>query len=349
MTDATPAIAGARLVRESGGRLPVVERVGSTPALTWAAESAQRVAGLLGQDGVVVLRGFDITSAAEFEAFGRALVAGPAVPYREAATPRHHVGGDVYSATDLDRRLEIFFHGENAHVLRFPRTLLFWCREPALTGGATTLSDCAEFARRLPKALRDRWREVGVQYERRFGFGVGIPWEKAFGSPERADVEAYFRQNNISWEWDGPRLRVKYNRWALVPHPGSGDEIWFNNMTFYHPVTLQDAMRRLAGRIGYDRMPHAARWGDGSEVEPEVAEELVALYRQCAIGTRWERHDVMLIDNLRLAHGRESFEGERDVAVLMLEEMRAQDLAVPAGLWATPGPASSEPEANTAS
>lgn len=338
MSGATTPIAGARLVRESDGRLPVLERVGQTAARQWAAESAQHVNDLLSHHGVVVLRGFDITSTAEFEAVAHALVAGSIVPYREAATPRHHVGGEVYSATDLDRRLEIFFHGENAHVLRFPRTLLFWCREPAPTGGATTLSDCADIARRLRPGVRDRWREVGVQYERRFGFGVGMPWEKAFGSPDRTDVESYCRNNNISWEWDGPKLRVKYNRWALVPHPHSGDEVWFNNMTFYHPVTLQEAMRRLAGRIGHDRMPHAARWGDGAEVEPELAEELVALYRECAIRTRWNRNDVMIIDNLRLAHGRESFEGKRDVAVLMLEEMSAQSLAVPSSLWKPAGP-----------
>jgi len=335
--DSSP-IPGARLVRESDGRLPVVERAGAAPAGEWAAEAAQHVAGLLGRDGVVVLRGFDIAGTEEFESFARTLVPGAVVPYREAATPRHHLGGDVYSATDLDKRLEIFFHGENAHVLRFPRTLLFWCREPAQTGGATTVSDCAEFARRLNPGVADRCREVGVQYERRFGFGAGMPWEKAFGSPDRAEVESYFRDNCISWEWDGPRLRVRYNRWALVPHPVSGAEIWFNNMVFYHPVTLQDAMRRLAGRIGYDRMPHGARWGDGGELEPDVAEELVALYRRCAIGTRWQRNDIMIIDNLRVAHGRESFGGDRDVAVLMLDEMSARDLAVPASLWQAPGP-----------
>ena len=341
MSGGSPPFRGARLVRESGGRLPVVERVGSAPALEWAVASAASVTKLFRQDGAVVFRGFGIASTEEFEAFARALVAGSAVPYREAATPRHHLGGDVYSATDLDKRLEIFFHGENAHVLRFPRALLFWCRRPALTGGATTLSDCAEIARRLNPDFKARCREVGVQYERRFGYGAGMPWEKAFGSSELTEVESYFRDNNMSWAWDGPKLTVKYNRWALATHPDSGCETWFNNMAFYHPATLQDAMKRLAQRLGYDRMPHAVRWGDGGGVEPETVEELIALYRECAITTRWQRDDVMLVDNLRMAHGRQPFDGERDVAVLMLDEMSAQSLAVASSLWQVPETAES--------
>lgn len=338
MTAATGLNGDITLTSESDGRIPVLHCTSNVGVPERAARAGAAAAGLLDNNGVVVFRGFGLHGVAEFEQFARAVVPGEgvAVPYREPATPRHHVGGDVYSATDLDRRLEIFFHGENAHVLHFPRVLVFWCRRPADSGGATMLSDCAEVLARMRPELKQRWREVGVQYERRFGFGLGLSWAKAFGSSERADAEAYFQANHMSWEWEGEALRVRYNRWAVAPHPVSGQEVWFNNFAFYHPVTLQAGMRKMAQRMGYDRMPYAARWGDGTEVSPDDAEEVVTLYRQCALRTQWRQGDVMVIDNLRMAHGRESFEGERDVTVMMLDELSAERLGVRADLWRSP-------------
>lgn len=339
VTAATGLNGDVTLARESDGRIPVVHCTSDVGALEWAAGSKAATARLLEDNGVVVFRGFGLDGIPEFEQFARAVVPGQgiAVPYREPATPRHHVGGDVYSATDLDRRLEIFFHGENAHVLRFPRILVFWCRHPAESGGATILSDCAEILAQMRPELKQRWCEVGVQYERRFGFGLGLSWANAFGSSERTEVEAYFEANHMSWEWEGEALRVKYNRWAVAPHPVSGQDVWFNNFAFYHPVTLQTRMHKMAQRIGYDRMPHAARWGDGTEVSSEDADEVVALYRRCALQTHWQQGDVMVIDNLRMAHGREPFEGERNVTVMMLDALSAERLEVRADLWHSPG------------
>lgn len=40
-------------------------------------------------------------------------------------------------------------------------------------------------------------------------------------------------------------------------------------------------------------------------------------YEAAAVDVRWERGDVLLLDNMLAAHGRRAFEGEREIVVAM--------------------------------
>ena len=51
------------------------------------------------------------------------------------------------------------------------------------------------------------------------------------------------------------------------------------------------------------------------------------VYEANAARERWQSGDLMLVDNLRTAHGRERFEGPREVLVAMADALHLADCA----------------------
>src|SRR5205809_1128837 len=81
-------------------------------------------------------------------------------------------------------------------------------------------------------------------FGRNFNGGVGLSWQTAFGTDDRAEVERYCVQSDIQWEWqDEDRLRTRQIRSAVARHPRTGEPVWFNHIAFFHLSTLEPQVR----------------------------------------------------------------------------------------------------------
>ena len=61
------------------------------------------------------------------------------------------------------------------------------------------------------------------------------------------------------------------------------------------------------------------RYGDGAPIEDDVAAGLREAYVAEKIIFPWREGDVMLLDNMTVAHAREPYTGEREVVVAMTD------------------------------
>jgi alpha-ketoglutarate-dependent taurine dioxygenase len=105
-----------------------------------------------------------------------------------------------------------------------------------------------------------------------------------------------------------------------VRHPRTGEEVWFNHATFFHVTTLEPAIREsLLGEFEEDEFPTNSFYGDGSPIETSALDELREIYRQETVTFPWDRGDVLLLDNMLVAHGRAPYVGPRNVLVGMAE------------------------------
>ena len=317
-------VAGGEPVKR--GRLPdfgelplLIEPTrGEVDLVSWGRAHRQELERDLDRFGGILFRGFRIDSAERFQQVVEAL-AGEALEYKERSSPRSSVSGNVYTSTDYPSDQPIFLHNENSYAHRWPSRIFFHCAVEPEAGGATPLADVRRVHDRIPEPMRRRFEERGVLYLRNFSDLVGLPWRTVFGSESRPEVEEYCRGAGYAFEWlDGDRLRTRRQGPAVIRHPRTGERVWFNHATFFHPSTLPAAVREgLEALFAEDELPNHTAYGDGSPFEAETLETLRAAYREETISFPWRRGDVLMLDNMLVAHGREPFEGPRQILTAM--------------------------------
>jgi hypothetical protein len=64
--------------------------------------------------------------------------------------------------------------------------------------------------------------------------------------------------------------------------------------------------------------PNLTTYGDGSPVDDDDLDDLYMTFDGLTQSVRWQDGDLMLVDNLATAHGRNPYEGERDLQVALL-------------------------------
>jgi alpha-ketoglutarate-dependent taurine dioxygenase len=156
---------------------------------------------------------------------------------------------------------------------------------------------------------------------RNFGTGYGLSWQTAFQTDDRDQVTRYCEAEGIQCEWLSPeRLRIRQRRPAIAKHPITGESVWFNHAVFFNISTLDSAMRAtLLAELAEKDLPYNTYYSDGSPIELEVLDILREAYQKETIAFRWQKDDLLLLDNMLAAHGRSSFEGPRQIVVGMAE------------------------------
>jgi alpha-ketoglutarate-dependent taurine dioxygenase len=304
-------------------RLPLVITP-SAPGIDlidWAAESREYLAARLAEHGGILFRDFDVRATGEFERF-IAAVSGETLEYNERTSPRSRVLSNIYTSTDYPPAQTIFVHNENSYKRNFNLKIFFFCETAAVRGGETPLADCRNVYERISPEVKRRFAEKGWMYVRNYGDGFGLDWPTAFQTDDRSAVEEHCRRNGIEARWSGDgRLRTHAVLPAVLTHPHTGEPVWFNHATFFHVSTLESSIRDglLGGFESESDLPVNSYYGDGSAIEPETLEELREAYRQETVSFPWRRGDVLMLDNILVAHGRNPYAGERRIQVGMTE------------------------------
>ena len=305
-----------------GQELPLVIRPveEGIDALKWVRENREYIETRLRKHGAILFRGFPIATTDGFHDFAAA-VAGELLEYKERSSPRHEEGDKVYTSTDFPPEHRIYLHNEHSYATRFPLKLFFCCLQPSETGGQTPIADVRNVYNRIDPAVRERFENEKYMYVRNFGSGFGLPWQTTFQSDDPAVVEAYCARNDITFEWkDDGGLRTRQVRPAVSVHPETGEKVWFNHATFFHITTLAEEVRDMLTSVFEEEdLPNNTYYGDGSSIPDETVEHMRAAYDAETILFDWEMGDVLLCDNLLVAHARESFTGQRKVLVAMAQ------------------------------
>lgn len=273
--------------------------------------------------GGLLFRGFPIESVEDFEIFVR-MISPDLASYEFGSTPRSQVHNQVYTSTEYPPHQYIPLHNEQAYTAEWPMKIWFYCAQASPEGGDTPIADSRKVYRHIPVRVRERFIENGVMYVRNYGNGLDVPWTKVFNTADRGVVEQYCRSAGIEYEWksDG-ELRTRQVCQAVAVHPLTRETVWFNQAHLFHVSNLEPAVREaLLSVVDEDDLPRQAYYGDGTPIELSMLDEIRDVYRCHAVQFPWKRGDVMMLDNMLVAHGRTPFKGPRKILVAMAESSK---------------------------
>ena len=123
------------------------------------------------------------------------------------------------------------------------------------------------------------------------------------------------------------RLRTRQRCPAVARHPKTGEAAFFNQIQLHHVSCLEPGVRdSLLAMLGEEWLPRNVYYGDGSPIEDAIVGETRELSRECAVQFPWQERDILMVDNMLVAHGREPFTGPRKIVVAMGEMISQEDI-----------------------
>jgi amino acid adenylation domain-containing protein len=310
-----------------GEELPLViePAVEGADLAEWVGLSRKLVEEKLFKHGALLFRGFEIDAVPKLESLALKLCDQIYDENGEHVMVSANVAVPVFYPPDK----QLLWHNENSFNHIWPTKIIFCCAGPPPVGGETPIVDSRKVFQHLPAEVRDPFVAKGVMYQRNYGDGLGLHWQAVFKTTDRERVEELCRENRMEFHWkDGGKLRTRCIRPAVIRHPVTGEVSWFNQGQHWHVSCLDAETRQsIRGLYADQDLPRNLYYGDGSTIPDEHMAAILDTYRKLEVSFRWRLGDVMVVDNVLAAHGRNPFEGPRKILVAM-GDMKTYDEVV---------------------
>lgn len=303
-------------------------------------------AGKLRQDGFTHLRLGEGASLAELEAAARKLMglgnSSGGFYNGGGGVTRDGIAGSSFlnGSAGAPAQLSVQFHNEMAYSTAFPAYLTFAMLTQAGEGGTTKLADNVVVTRSFSSQLTNKLKATGVQYIRNLldksessAPDYFMSWQ---GSFQTDDIDVALKKANtanavLRRHPNGRHWR--HTTWCPVffTHPIHG-ELYFASILNRHGSWLDG--HSVFGTILNTNRPYHCVWGDGSEFSDDELQELRDVHDKSTLYVHMDKGDIIVMDNLRVAHGRTSFKGDRLIG-LLVSDMVNRELKAPDIFWSS--------------
>ncbi|KAI4357877.1 hypothetical protein L6164_001797 [Bauhinia variegata] len=252
---------------------------------------------MITKHSAVLLRGFDVKNAEDFneivETFGWEDIryVGPA--------PRTHIHKRVWTANEGPLSEFIYYHHEMVLIKEYPKKVILFCEIPPPEGGETPFVPSFKVTERMleefPETVREM-EEKGLKYSftalsnNNTSSMRGRGWEDAFGTSDKNEAEKRAKALGMDMEWldnGGAKTILGPRPLTKVFEERKGRRMWFNTVVGMHGKEISSAMM-----------------ADGTEIPSDVVKRCGEIIEEESIQFKWEKGDVLFLDNYALLHGR---------------------------------------------
>jgi alpha-ketoglutarate-dependent taurine dioxygenase len=295
---------------------------------------APELAAIERRYGAILFRGFDLRTAEDFHAAADRCFSGALRQYLGGVSPRGQIISGVYESTRIPAHLRITLHHEMSYLPHPPRALAFFCEVEPSQGGETPLADSRVIYQRIPAPIRDRFEMHGVRYHRHL-YGprrnpvtralcriieLHTSWMEAFSTNDRSQVERVCAEQGatVRWNWEQSAL-ITNTLPAVRERPETGEKLWFNHVSTFLATPRSTGLARWllyhAAFPSPHRRPFHATLGNGDPIRLAELNGINDAIESATVKFRWQRGDLLLVDNFLVAHGRMPFRGPRRILV----------------------------------
>ncbi|KAL1357380.1 hypothetical protein HN51_009299 [Arachis hypogaea] len=249
------------------------------------------------KNSAVLLRGFDVKNAEEFNEIVE-ICGWEDIRYVGPA-PRTHIYKRVWTANEGPLSEFIYYHHEMVLFKEYPLKVILFCEIPPPEGGQTPVVPSFKVTEKMveefPEAVKEM-EEKGLRYtftapgKNNTGSMRGRGWEDAFGTSDPQEVEKRAKAFGMELEWlpDGGLKTILGPRNLTKVFEGrKGRRMWFNTIVGMHGREIS-----------------SAKMADGTEIPENVVKRCAEIIEEESIQFKWEKGDVLFLDNLALLHGR---------------------------------------------
>jgi alpha-ketoglutarate-dependent taurine dioxygenase len=259
----------------------------------------------LRERGAVMLRGFDLTIE-EYEDLSREM--------SPEFLVHHDVGRMFISEDGTTQSVVPGTYGLPAHVERgyaapIPGLLFFYCNKPADEDGETTLFDGYEIFNNLTPEAQEFFRANKIRYRLRIAPEL---WQRTLMTDDHAEALYLVDQQlnsavdreigeNASCRVEGDVLIMDFvtpsTRRSLRRE---GDAFSNSSLTYVHSLSLPQEGVLAVGGIDL-------RTEDDRPFPTDMLEEAIRAANAAEIKVKWNKGDMVFLDNRTVLHGRAPF------------------------------------------
>src|SRR5690606_1402106 len=124
---------------------------------------------------------------------------------------------------------------------------------------------------------------------------------------------------DFTWKSDGG-LKLVQHAPAILSHPVTGEQVWFNQIDQFHPVHFEREIYETLMMM-YDgdeeELPMFGSFGDGSKISDDMICTIRTISDETAVRRPWKKGDLVIVDNVLVSHGRMPYKGDRKIVVSM--------------------------------
>ena len=151
---------------------------------------------------------------------------------------------------------------------------------------------------------------------------LGRSWPSAFSTQNKEEVEKILENSQeVEFYWgEGDRLTTisQGSVDGLRSHPHTHQKVWSNHLHLFH-YAGEEGLQQLFKLYKADpsKMAKFCWYGDRSEIDPDNVKIIQSTLSSSEMFFTWKKGDVLVIDNLLMAHGQEKFLSERLILTAM--------------------------------
>ena len=289
----------------------------------WMDTNSESFESDLSLHGAILFRGFNIDTAEKFNSVVKCFKSEP-LEYMFRSSPRVEISKslkNVYLSTTYPNDRSIQLHNETSYSRIWGRKIIFCCIKPADKGGETPIADSRKILKDLQPELVEKFRRKGVRYVRHLFPELGMPWQEVFQTSNKDEVYKICEKFKINIEFQkSDKAIISWNKPAIYSHPDTNEETWFNHILFFNKYTLYDEIGlEKDDYMPEEMLPSNTYFGDNTEITYDEYLELTKAYANNKISFPYEKGDVLFLDNMITAHGRNPYEGDRTIATAIIE------------------------------
>lgn len=286
----------------------------------WLTANLTYTNELLSNKGAILFRGFKIDSVEKFNRVSLCFDSDP-VPYMFRSSPRYSLAENVYVSTTYPSSRTINMHSESSYSYAWGKKIMFGCIIPSDEAGETPIADNRRVLGRLSDELVNKFKDKGIIYQRLLSPHIGMPWQEVFQTSSPKEAIRICMENSIECHFKNDTdLLIQWKRPAFQTHPVTGEIIWFNHAYFFHKYSIYAEMGiSHDDDLPDDLIASNTFFGDGTEITYKNYLEIKSAYEAEQVFFKWEKGDVLLLDNMLMAHGRNPYKGERKIIVAIME------------------------------